>query len=199
MSGGDGPPPIFYGDDFSYWKIRMEAYLEAIDIGVYKAATQGFPEPRDPTNLVGEESNYENLNAKAKNTLFRGFCKDVFNRVRNHRNAHDLWMDICALHEGTKSEHEERYHIAMKKLNSFEILVNENANDMYSRRNILVEEVNGLGLTQISQPNVMRKILSVLPIDKYGHIVTVLHQMDLSVATPTQILGKIMLMKCTCT
>ena len=30
-----------------------------------------------------------------------------------------------------------------------------------------------------------------IPIDKYGHIVTVLHQGDLSTATPTQILGKI--------
>jgi hypothetical protein len=79
----------------------------------------------------------------------------------------------------------------MRKLNYFEMLANENANAMYSRLNILVEEVNGLGLTQISQPDVVRKILSVLPIDKYGHIVTVLHQMDLSVATPTQILGKI--------
>jgi hypothetical protein len=71
------------------------------------------------------------------------------------------------------------------------MLANENASAMYSRLNILVEEVNGLGLTQISQPHVVRKILSVLPIDKYGHIVTVLHQMDLSVTTPTQILGKI--------
>ena len=50
----------------------MEAYLEAIDIGVYKAATQGFPKPRDPTNLVGDEYNYEKWNAKAKTTLFRG-------------------------------------------------------------------------------------------------------------------------------
>jgi hypothetical protein len=71
------------------------------------------------------------------------------------------------------------------------MLANENANDMYSRLNILVEEVNVLGLIQISQPDVVRKILNVLLIDKYGHIVTVLHQMDLSVATPTQILGKI--------
>jgi hypothetical protein len=82
---------------------------------VSKAATQGFPKPRDPTNLVGEEYNYEKWNAKAKNTLFRGLFKDVFNRVRNHRNAHDLWKDICALHEGTKSEHDEIYYIAMKK------------------------------------------------------------------------------------
>jgi hypothetical protein len=71
------------------------------------------------------------------------------------------------------------------------MLANDNANDMYSRLNIPIEEVNGLGLTQISQPDVVRKILIVIPIDKYVHIVTVLHQMDLSVATPTQILGKI--------
>jgi hypothetical protein len=83
----------------------------------------------------------------------------VFNRVRNHKNAHDLWMDICTLHEGTRSEREERYHIAMRKLNSFEMLANENTNAMYSRLNILVEEVNGLGLTQISQPDVVRKIM----------------------------------------
>jgi hypothetical protein len=110
----------------------MEAYLEAIDFGVYKATTQGFPQLRDVTNLLGDESNYEKWNTKAKNTLFMGLCKDVFNRVRNHKNAHDLWLNICALHEGTKSDHEERYHIAMRKLNSFEMLANENANDMYS-------------------------------------------------------------------
>ena len=75
MSRGDGPPPVFDGDDFPYWKIRMEAYLEAIDIGVYKAATQGFPEPRDPTNVVGEEFNYEKWNAKAKNTFLEAFAK----------------------------------------------------------------------------------------------------------------------------
>jgi hypothetical protein len=76
----------------------------------------------------------------------------------------------------------------MKKLNSFEMFPNESANEMYSRLNVLVEEVNGLRLTQMQPSDVVRKILSVLPI---GHIVTVLHQGDLSTATPTQILGKI--------
>ena len=62
---------------------------------------------------------------------------------------------------------------------------------MYSFLNVLVEEVNGLGLTQMQPFDVVRKILSVLPIDKYGHIVTVLHQGNLSTTTPTQILEKI--------
>jgi hypothetical protein len=71
------------------------------------------------------------------------------------------------------------------------MLPNEIVNEMYSRLNVLVEEVNGLGLTQIQPFDVMRKILSVIPINKYGHIVTMLHQGDLSTATPTHILGKI--------
>jgi hypothetical protein len=33
MSGGDGPPSVFDGDDFPYGKIRMEAYLEADSTG----------------------------------------------------------------------------------------------------------------------------------------------------------------------
>jgi hypothetical protein len=115
----------------------------------------------------------------------------VFNRVQNHKDAHELWTDICALHEETKSEFEKRYHLVMKKLNSFEMLLNESANKMYSRLNVLVEELNRLGLTQMSPSDIMRRILCVLPIDKYGHIIIVLHQGDLSAATPTQILGKI--------
>ena len=76
MSGGDDPPPVFDGDDFPYWKIRMKAYLEAIDIGVYKAATQGFPEPRDPINLVGDEYNYEkNGMLRPKTLSLEAFAK----------------------------------------------------------------------------------------------------------------------------
>jgi hypothetical protein len=79
----------------------------------------------------------------------------------------------------------------MKKINSFEMLPKENANDIYTRLNVLVEDLNALRLTQMSPSDVTRRILSVLPVEKYGHIVTVLHQSDLFTATPTQVLGKI--------
>ena len=92
----------------------------------------------------------------------------MFNRVRNHKDAHALWSDICVLHEGTKSEHEECYHLVMKKLNSFEMLHRESANEMYSCLNVLIEEVNGLGLTQMQPSDVVRKILSVLPLINMG-------------------------------
>ena len=93
----------------------------------------------------------------------RGLCKDVFNRVWNHKDTHALWSNICALHEGTESECEECYHLVMKKLNSFEMLPKESANEMYSRLNVLVEEVNGLGLTQMQPSDVVRKNLECPP------------------------------------
>jgi hypothetical protein len=55
----------------------MEAYLEAIYIVVYKAATQGFLQPRNSTNLMGDENNYEKWNAKAK-TLFLGVSASMY-------------------------------------------------------------------------------------------------------------------------
>ena len=93
----------------------MEAYLEALDVGILRATSQGYPKPRNHIHLQGDEVNYEKWNTKARNTIFRVLCKDVFNQVRNHKDAHALWLDICALHEGTKSEREERYHLVIKK------------------------------------------------------------------------------------
>ena len=116
MSHGDGSPPIFEGDDFPYWKIRMEAYLEALDVEILRAASQGFLKPRDSAHLQGDEVNYEKWNAKTGNTIFRCLYKDVFNRVRNNKDALALWSDIYALHEGIKSDHEDRYHLVIKNL-----------------------------------------------------------------------------------
>jgi hypothetical protein len=69
-------PPVFDGGDFSCWKICTKAYLEAIDVGVYRATAQGFPKPKDLANLINDEVHYEKWNAKARNALFRGLCKE---------------------------------------------------------------------------------------------------------------------------
>jgi hypothetical protein len=37
----------------------MEAYLEAIDVGVYRAVAQDFTKLKDPANLIGDEVHYK--------------------------------------------------------------------------------------------------------------------------------------------
>jgi hypothetical protein len=130
------------------------------------------------------------MKCKGQKHLFRGLFKEVFNRVLNHKDANALCSNNCALHKGTKSQCEEQYHFVIKSY-SFVMLPRESTNIMYSCLNVLVEETNGLELTQLSQSDVVRKILSILLIKKYGHIITVVHQVNLSTTIPTQILEKI--------
>ena len=82
----------------------MEAYLEALDVGILRAASQGFPKSQDPTHLQGDEVNYEKWNAKVQNTIFGGLCKDVFNRVRNHKDTHALWSDMRELRASLRND-----------------------------------------------------------------------------------------------
>ncbi|KAJ1257413.1 hypothetical protein BS78_K040700 [Paspalum vaginatum] len=153
MSSGEGAPPVFDGEHFPYWKIHMEFYLEAIDISLHTAAIIGFPTIVDKNKPTLEELS---------------LSKDVFNHVRNIKDTQKLCKKICALHEGTLSEKEQHHSLLSKKINAFNMLPHENANKMYSRFNILVEEYNGLGLTQIAEANVARGILDFLSATPFG-------------------------------
>jgi hypothetical protein len=66
---------VFKCDDFLCWKIHMEAYIEAVYIGVYRFITQGLLKPKNPTNLIGDKIHYEKWNVKAKTHPLGEFAK----------------------------------------------------------------------------------------------------------------------------
>jgi len=67
------------------------------------------------------------------------------------------------------------------------MLPNEIVKDIYSHLNLIVNGLNAIGLTKVSDADVVRKIISVLP-DK----ISILHNMDdLSTITSSLIIGKI--------
>jgi hypothetical protein len=62
---------------------------------------------------------------------------------------------------------------------------NELVRDMNSRLNLIVNELNSIGINKLGDVNIVRKIISVLPQQKYGSIITILHNMEnLSKMTP---------------
>jgi hypothetical protein len=76
--------------------------------------------------------------------------------------------------------------------NSFKMMPNELANEMYSHLNVIVNELNEIGLTKLSDEDISRKIIQVLPKDRYSAIVTYFHLFEnLRKMKPTQVLSKI--------
>jgi hypothetical protein len=63
---------------------------------------------------------------------------------------------------------------------------------MYSHLNIIINDLNSIGINKLGDADIVRKIISLLPQQRYGSIITIIHNMeDLSTMTPTIVIGKI--------
>jgi hypothetical protein len=94
-------------------------------------------------------------------------------------------------HEGTENVANERYHVLIDKLNSLKQLGHENAEAMYSRLNILVNEISSLGVKQIEDTKLIRKILHLLQRPNYDLVTTILYEKELNTLKPNQVLNKL--------
>ena len=168
----------------------MASYLEAVGLDVWQVTKKGTkPLPRPEKPIKANEK--EIFNAIARDILFGSLSIDVFSRICSLSSAHEIWESLQALHGGTSDVKEQKLGLVKRALNFFTMLPNELANDMYSHLNFIVNEFNSIGETKLSDADVARKIVEVLPKEKYASITTYLLQQDMSSLTPTKVLGKI--------
>jgi ABC-type multidrug transport system ATPase subunit len=93
---------------------------------------------------------------------------------------------------GTSNVREQKYCLAQQSYDSFEMNDDELVRDMYSHLNLIINELNSIGLTKLGGADIVRKIISVLPQKKYASISTILHNMeDISTMTLVIVIGKI--------
>jgi hypothetical protein len=96
------------------------------------------------------------------------------------------------LHDGTSNVREQKHYLALNDYNYFAMKENELVRDMYSRLNLTINELNSNGINKLGDANIVRKIISLLPQQRYGSIITILHNIeDLSTMTLTIVIGKI--------
>jgi hypothetical protein len=112
--------------------------------------------------------------------LYESLSMDIFN-LFTLKTANEIWLKLLELHDGTSNEY-----------NYFAMKVNELVRDIYSRLNLIINELNSIGINKLGDADIVRKIISLLPQQRYGSIITILHNMeDWSTITPTIIIGKI--------
>jgi hypothetical protein len=82
------------------------------------------------------------------------------------------------LHDGTSNVREPKHCLALNDYNSFAIKENELVRDMYSRLNLIINELNSISTNKLGDAEIVRKIISLLPQQRYGSIITILHNME---------------------
>jgi hypothetical protein len=86
----------------------------------------------------------------------------------------------------------EHYGCLLEEFNSFKHLANENAESVYSHLNVLVNEINALGVKDITDLNINRKILQSLRKPDYDLVKAIIYEKKLEDLRPSHILSKIM-------
>lgn len=147
---------------------------------------------KNPKIPITSEEKEIYLNARAKNYLYESLSMDIFNQVFTLKTANDIWLKLHELHDGTSNVREQKHYLVLNEYNSFAMKDNELVRNMYSRLNLIINELNSIGINKLGDVVIVRKIISLLPQQKYGSIITILHNMEyLSTMTPTIVIGKI--------
>jgi hypothetical protein len=176
---------LFDGRNFSYWKSQMGAYLDALCPDVWNATKTGY------TGALTPEQ--QKWNAKARNAIIEGISEDIFARIDNIDLAHDMWLQLIQLHEGSSKVREQKYYLlrAKYKYDEFKMLPNECCNDMFSRLNLIVKELNSLNVSNLDKGMINRKILMLLPKPKYNIINSMLQKEDFDEMEVVELVGEI--------
>jgi hypothetical protein len=81
------------------------------------------------------------------------------------KSVNELCLKLHELHDGTSNVHEQKHCLAKQSFDSFAMYDNnELVHDMYSHLNLIINELNSIGLTKLIDVNIVRKIILVLHI-----------------------------------
>jgi hypothetical protein len=185
-------PPHFDDTNFPYYSARMACYLEGVDLGVWRVTRKGMKPPKHLEKPTTSEEKEIHLNARAKNCLRESLSMDIFNQVFTLKTANKIWLKLHELHDDTSNVREQKHYLVLNEYNSFAIKDSELIRDMYSHLNLIINELNSIAIHKLGDVDIVRKIISLLPQQRYESIITILHNMeDLSTMTPTIVIGKI--------
>jgi hypothetical protein len=77
------------------------------------------------------------------------------------------------------------------ELNEFEMNDDEGVEQMYSRMDVLIQNINALDVANLTKKEIIRKILQTLPKPKYNIVNALLFEKDFSTLTITEAVNKI--------
>jgi hypothetical protein len=67
------------------------------------------------------------------------------------------------IHDGTSNVREQKHCLVLIEYNSFAMKENELVRDMHSRLNLIINELNSIGINKLGDADIVRKIISLLP------------------------------------
>ena len=81
--------PLFKGNDYAFWSIRMKSYLMALGCDFWKSVENGYTAPSSPP-IDTATKNLCNDNLRVVNAILGGLANLVFVKVMHCKSAKEI-------------------------------------------------------------------------------------------------------------
>ena len=88
--------PHFDGNNYSYWKVRMKAFLKSIDERVWNSVEYRWEKPTTPVSeCQTSQKEAAAFNSKVMNSIFNAVSMEKFKRISNVEVAYNSWNIVA--------------------------------------------------------------------------------------------------------
>jgi len=96
-------PPLFSGESYQLWCIRMKIFVDSIDRQIWDVITNSSFIPLLETNIVFSESEKNHLDCVAKNIIVSALDSNEFLRVTKCVSTKDMWDTLQRIHKDSRN------------------------------------------------------------------------------------------------
>ena len=138
-------PPLFYGTNYAYWKVRRRAFLQYLDKKVWLAIKVGWTKPTNPpTSWADNKIKAANFNSKALNALFRVVTNVEFKKTSSTESANEAWTILQNTYEGTKAMKDSKLQRLNTNFEEIRMDDNEAFDEIYAKLKNIANSVFNL-------------------------------------------------------
>uniref|UniRef100_A0A151UF65 Retrovirus-related Pol polyprotein from transposon TNT 1-94 n=1 Tax=Cajanus cajan TaxID=3821 RepID=A0A151UF65_CAJCA len=185
-------PPVFNGEKYVYWKIRMRIFIEAIDVAVsdaiengpYIHMTKGDDGKREKhwSEWSDDERKRAQYDYRAKNIITSALSIDEFFRISQCKSTKEMWDTLQVTHEGTSDVKRSRKHTLIREYELLRMNHGESISDFQKRFTHLINHLVDLG-RKFEEEELNLKVLQCLDRSWQAKVIAIEESKDLTSLT----------------
>jgi uncharacterized lipoprotein YehR (DUF1307 family) len=159
--------PLFKGNDYAFWSIRMKSYLMALGCDVWKYVENGYTAPSTPPiDIVAKK--LCNDNSRVVNVILGGLANPIFVKVMHCKSTKEIWDKLKIIYEGDGKVKQDKLQTHRGKFESLKMKEEENIAEYFQRVDEIVNSIRALG-EEIKDKIIVQNVLRSLPM-RYAEV-----------------------------
>ena len=182
-------PPFFTGSNYTYWKVKMRAFLQSIDERVWEQVVNGLSPLAENTTQIPNTDTSKTLNSKGLNAIFSAICDDVFPHIANCTDVKTAWDILQNIYEGNKQEQDVKLIRLTSEWESLVMHEDKCFDDFYAKLSQNINSSYALGKVY-EDSVIVSKILRSLPLRFDIKKESIIESKDINKMSRAEIVGK---------